>query len=70
MNFEYVLIVAFMFAYALPFNLSVILFFLRARENDTFCSYLVVFCYALVIVAIDVCFVCMLVTHAKTYIPS
>ena len=70
MDFEYFMIVAFMFAFALPFNLSVVLFFLKARENDTLASYLIVFCYALFIVVFDVIIVHMLITHAKTYVPS
>lgn len=65
MDFEYFLLVAFLFTWALPFNLSVIMFFQRARDNDTFLSYLVVFCYALFIVVFDVILVWMLV-DAKT----
>jgi len=70
MDFEYFILVAFMFVFALPFNLSVVMFFLRARANGDFASYLVVFCYALFIVVFDVILVSMLVEHTKTYIPS
>ena len=62
MDFEYFLLVAFLFK---TVNVLVIMFFQRARDNDTFLSYLVVFCYALFIVVFHVILVWMLV-DAKT----
>jgi len=74
MDFEYFMIVAFMFAFSLPFNLAVILFFLMARDIHDFggrvIGYSGVFCYAFFMVVFDVIMVHVLITHAKTYIPS
>jgi hypothetical protein len=66
MDFGLFLFGALLFTWALPFNLSVIMFFQRARDNDTFLSYLVVFSYALFIVVFDVILVGMLVEYTKT----
>lgn len=66
MDFGLFLFGALLFTWALPFNLSVIMFFQWARENDTFGSYLVVFCYALFMIVFDVILVSMLVEYTKT----
>ena len=64
MDFEYFMIVAFMFAFALPFNLLVILFFLMARDIHDLCGrtigYFGVFCYAILMVVYNVLLVWML----------
>jgi len=69
MDFEYFMIVAFMFAFSLPFNLAVILFFLMARDihdfGDRVIGYSGVFCYAFFMVVFDVIVVGMLVEYTK-----
>lgn len=64
MDFEYFMIVAFMFAFAFPFNLLVILFFLMVRDIRDFGSRVIgysgVFCYASLIFMYDVALVWML----------
>lgn len=71
MDFEYFMIVAFMFAFAFPFNLLVILFFLMVRDIHDFGSRVIgysgVFCYASLIFMYDVALVWMLL-DAKKYI--
>ena len=74
MDFEHLFLVAFMFALAFPFNQLVIMFFLMASGihdlGGRAIGYFGVFCYALIVFMYDVLLFWMLITHAKTYVPS